>query len=136
MTITSSPHNFMIFKNPKRKQTNSKTHKIIKIKKKIYLKNSRALNSCLLLYGEILQVDPKLDMSLFFTASSRPGNLQLCHCVSVVCCFAASQGHHPREVWQASVLTPLLSFSGAGESGKSTIVKQMRILHVNGFNGE
>jgi len=26
--------------------------------------------------------------------------------------------------------------SGAGESGKSTIVKQMKILHVDGFDSE
>lgn len=33
----------MIFKNPKRKQTNSKTHKIIKILKKSILKTAEPL---------------------------------------------------------------------------------------------
>ncbi len=30
----------------------------------------------------------------------------------------------------------LFSFSGAGESGKSTIVKQMKIIHETGYSAE
>jgi hypothetical protein len=53
----------MSLKNPKRKQNNN--NKTQKGKKKLF-KNSRALNSCLLLYGEILQVDAMLDVSVVF----------------------------------------------------------------------
>lgn len=53
----------MSFKNPKRKQNNNnKAHK----EKKELFKSSRALNSCLLLCGEILQVDALLDVSVVF----------------------------------------------------------------------
>uniref|UniRef100_A0A2K5QDH9 Guanine nucleotide-binding protein G(s) subunit alpha n=1 Tax=Cebus imitator TaxID=2715852 RepID=A0A2K5QDH9_CEBIM len=38
-----------------------------------------------------------------------------------------------KQVYRA---THRLLLLGAGESGKSTTVKQMRILHVNGFNGD
>ena len=44
--------------------------------------------------------------------------------------------HHCTSVCPALLtqLTLLLCFTGAGESGKSTIVKQMRIIHGEGYS--
>lgn len=87
----------MSFKKPKEKtkqqQQNSQG------KKKKLFKNSRVLNSCLLPYGEILQVDAMLDVSVVF--SLRRHVKEVCSCVTVCMLCAASaafQGHHPGDV--------------------------------------
>ena len=42
----------------------------------------------------------------------------------------------PRMCSTAAVLMHVTCSTGAGESGKSTIVKQMKLLHVDGFSEE
>ncbi|KJH43314.1 g-protein alpha subunit [Dictyocaulus viviparus] len=72
-----------------------------------------------------------------------PGRMRLMGCVSGA--GADAEGREARKVnkqieeqlakdKQIMRATHRLLLLGAGESGKSTIVKQMRILHINGFN--
>ena len=51
--------------------------------------------------------------------------------LSIVCCVA---GVLSVVCCVAGVLSVVYCVAGAGESGKSTIVKQMVILHVHGYS--
>ncbi len=47
------------------------------------------------------------------------------------CCFSVRPDGEPRQAQ-----TTLIIIAGAGESGKSTILKQMKLIHDNGYSRE
>ena len=48
-----------------------------------------------------------------------------------------TRGHQSSKLfWMTELSSILFIFTGAGESGKSTIVKQMKIIHESGFTVE